>query len=152
CVGAGEIAGTTSVLFSNAAFTADAPPGTCNSGGATVMQNSAWYRVRLPHPGVVTLTGYFSILGSPEYDGIMQVYRGIGGIRTPVVCGDQPQPAVASFNAAANTTYFVQVGDWGTLPGGGATLLSVDVESKPGEVCTQAAPIECGQTVTFDNS
>lgn len=105
------------VTFNNDLFAADGPPGSCNSGAALAMQNDRWFRWTAPVTTAAALC-----VNSPAYDGIVQVYRGASCVAlVPVACVDEPEPTGISFQAIAGTTYWIQIGDWGTSEGGGET-------------------------------
>lgn len=105
---------------SNAA--SDGPPGTCNSSGATTLDNSIWYRWTAPE----NCTATWSISGT--YDLIAVVFSGTCGTLSQVGCGDISGGATTetvTFNAVAGTTYYLAAGDWGTSDGGGSTTVSL---------------------------
>ena len=108
----------------NSAATADGPPGTCNTASATVMENDLWYTFE------INSTCDFSITVDPDagtgYDGIIALYTGSCAGLTEVDCADDPEPqTIDVFGAAPGTTYYLQIGDWGTFAGGGLTTVDI---------------------------
>ncbi len=115
----------------NSLATAGAPPGTCNTSSATVMQNDVWYSF------TPTEDCYLILDVDPDfgdgYDGLMQIYTGpdcnnlteLGGLpgEDDPGCYDLNEPWHVEFGATAGLTYWFQIGDWGTSAGGGLTSL-----------------------------
>jgi hypothetical protein len=120
-------------VFDNSNANADGPPGNgCNTASATVMQNDVWFRFT-PTEDCLAFLDVDPDFGS-GYDGIMQLYTGpdcnnlspLGGVgEGGSGCFDDPEPYSAIFNATAGTTYWFQVGDWGTGAGGGLTSFNL---------------------------
>jgi hypothetical protein len=109
-------------VFDNSVYSADGPAGSCNSSSATVMQNDIWY------VWTATADCYLTAAVDPAtYDGITAVYSGPDCLTlTEIACADEPEPHVIEFHATAGTTYWFQMGDWGTTPGGGITPFDLD--------------------------
>ncbi|MCP4249645.1 MAG: hypothetical protein GY778_21605, partial [bacterium] len=119
----------------------DGPPGsgTCNSSSATVMENDVWYDFT-PTEDCFLIMDVDPDFGA-GYDGIMQVYSGPdcnnlvefpapGGDPPPVVgCFDDPEPYHSEWPATAGTTYWFQIGDWGTGAGGGLTSFALSCQA-----------------------
>jgi hypothetical protein len=108
----------------NSAATPDGPPSACNSSSAIVMQNDLWFTFE------VNSTCDFSITVDPDaglgYDGVIALYSGSCASLTEVTCADDPEPqTIDIFGAAPGTTYFLQIGDWGTSAGGGVTTVDI---------------------------
>jgi hypothetical protein len=99
-----------------------APRGTCNAPSATAMESDAWWCFTPTEACLASLTV------DVDYDGIIVVHAGVNcGQISELLCIDEPDdPATAVFAAVPGQTYFIQVGDWGNLPGGGATILGFD--------------------------
>ena len=113
-----------STSVDNSEAFADGPPGSCNSSSATVMQNDVFYSY------TPTEDCYLVLDVDPDagvgYDGIMSVYTGPDCDNlTELSCYD-PEPFHVEIAATAGTTYWFQVGDWGTSPGGGLTTIELD--------------------------
>jgi hypothetical protein len=109
----------------NGSATADGPPTACNSGSATVMQNSVWYRYVATEDCRLTVD-VDPDAGGDTYDGIVGIYSGSScASLTEITCGDEPEPIHVEFTASAGTTYWFQIGDWGNVTGGGNTTFSV---------------------------
>jgi len=126
-----------STVFDNDTFGPGGGPGSCNSAQAASMQNDGWFRWTAPSSATVTV-----FIDTPLYDAIVQVYRGAScGALTQVVCGDEPEPINLSFAAVSGTTYWFQLGDWGTTEGGGPTTLQITAQPLPGETCAAAGVI-----------
>lgn len=132
---------------SNAA--ADGLPGSCNSSAATTMQNAMWYKWTAPAACTATLT----VTDLDPYDIVAAVYSGAScASLTEEACADQPEPAVATFAAAAGVTYWFHIGDWGMSPGGGSTQVQLTT-SVANDACAGAMNIpSIPTTLTFDNS
>jgi hypothetical protein len=112
---------TTTVDNSTAA--SSPPAGSCNSASATDMQNDVWYTFTVANSCDFTVTIDYDAGGG--YDGITALYTGACGGLTEVACGDEPEPNVIDVIGAVPGTYYLQVGDWGTSPGGGVTDVSI---------------------------
>jgi hypothetical protein len=126
---------TTSV--DNSAALSSPPAGSCNSSSATVMQNDLWYTF------TINSTCDFTITVDPDvgtgYDGIAVLHSGSCASLTEVACGDEPEPMVMNIVGAAPGAYYLQVGDWGTVPGGGQT--SIDIVEAVAGACG-VVPVE----------
>lgn len=101
------------------------PPGSCNIGAATEMQNDIWYCI------TPTVNCDIDVTVDPDagagYDGIAVVHSGAScaGL-TEDQCIDDPEPQVfTTISATAGTTYYIQIGDFGTGEGGGVTTINV---------------------------
>ncbi|MCA9311526.1 MAG: hypothetical protein KDA21_10000, partial [Phycisphaerales bacterium] len=89
CGGAVTVSGASIALeFNNDLNAANGPPGSCNSGSATVMQNDFWIRFTAPANGMVRVT----VTDLDSYDMIMQVYSGNCSNLNPLFCLDEPEP------------------------------------------------------------
>ncbi|MFM9957224.1 MAG: dockerin type I repeat-containing protein [Phycisphaerales bacterium] len=135
-----------SELVNTAAATGDAPPGTCNSGSATVMQNSVWYAFTAVQDCTVT----FKAVDQQNYDVIVAVFTGGCGSLSQLTCADEPEPATITFQATQGTTYRFKVGDWGNSAGGGVTEVSLTT-TLPNEICATATPITTADFSTTTN-
>jgi hypothetical protein len=109
--------------FTTAAATADGPPGDCNDVGVPVLQNDVWFRLDDAGNAPVDLVveqGYF---------GVVNVYSGDAcGLLVEEYCvfdpaGAPPVRHELTLPAQPGVTRWVQVGDWGAIPGGGDTVL-----------------------------
>ncbi|HWL95670.1 MAG TPA: PPC domain-containing protein [Phycisphaerae bacterium] len=122
-----------SFTFDNNTALADPPSaGSCNVGGATVVQNAVWYQFT-PDEDCVLAAEVDN--GGPFYDIVAAVYSGPNcNTLVQEACGDA-EPILMLFPATAGTTYWIQIGDWGTGEGGGITNFSLD--------CTPATPSAC---------
>ena len=121
--------------FDNSLAGADGPPGSsgCNTASATVMQNDVWYSFTPPQDCLLIMD-VDPDFGS-GYDGIMQIYTGpdcnnLAEFPAPgsegVGCFDDPEPYHSEWGATAGTTYWFQIGDWGTGAGGGLTSFGLE--------------------------
>jgi len=90
--------------------------------------NSVWYTFNEPHEQEVSIGAYGG------YDTILAVYRGTPNSLTLVGCNDNyniwTQNSGLTFTAQPNQTYYVMVGNKGTVPLTGSTTLYLDVNSK----------------------
>jgi hypothetical protein len=99
------------------------PPGTCNSPSAIVMQNDTWF--------TFVSTGATLTLGLEYlYNGITAVYTGPDcASLTPLACVDSgynpPDTDTVEISVPAGERVWVQVGDYGTGPGGGDTYVAL---------------------------
>ncbi len=114
-----------STQFNNDLATADGPPGSCNTASATVMQNAVWYNYT-PASDCTLVLNISDV--APGYDMIALVHSGpdCNSLTTLTPCLDEPEPISGTFPATGGTTYWFQVGDWGTAEGGGLTNFSLD--------------------------
>jgi|GEM_PF-1599261 len=107
----------------NTDSTADGPPvSDCNTGSAVVLQNDVWWDYTPTEDCLLTVTAEHA------YDAVGAVYSGPDcNSLTELTCYDEPDnPAQVIVSATAGTTYWIQIGDWGTVEGGGLTTLDVD--------------------------
>ncbi len=148
CLGARVIASLpATVTQNNSTAGAGAPPGNCNAGGTTVMQNNVWYQWTADK----TCHVFGTLTDLTAYDMTIQVYAGACDSLTPIVCGDEPEPITFDFIAYAGTTYYFQFGDWGFSPGGGNTQL--DLACRPiNDECVDAITLNCNTYSEFDNT
>ncbi len=107
------------------------PAGSCNSAAAIEMQNDVWYKYTATGTGNVSA----SIMTTP-YDGIIVLYEGdVCGSLNELICTDQPDdPAEFDFNITPGDTYWLQIGDYGQLPGGGNTSVTLLFDTQLGPV------------------
>ena len=106
----------------NSTATEGTPVGSCNSSSATVTQNDVWYKFVPRRSDSLTFT-----VEADTYDTVVTLYSGADCANlTEVACGDDPEPVVMNVSVTKGTTYWLQVGDWGTAPGGGVTPISVE--------------------------
>lgn len=126
CATAEPITVPASLTFNNdnAAPGADGSTGECNTTGITEVQNDVWYTYTTgadPCELLIDLNVDF------DYDAILIVYSGTDcNSLTEVTCLDDDSPGSTSVTAAANTTYWIRVGDWGASEGGGNTQLDIN--------------------------
>ncbi|RMF82979.1 MAG: hypothetical protein D6744_05570, partial [Planctomycetota bacterium] len=107
------------------------PVGSCNSSSAADMDNDVWYQYTPPNDCLLSIT-----VDPTDYDGLTAVYTGPDcNNLTEIACADEPEPHVINIAATAGTTYWIQIGDWGSFPGGGITNLSLDCSAAPGACC-----------------
>lgn len=128
-----------SISFDNNLSTADGPPGSCNTTSATVMQNDAWFKFTPAQDCFMSLA-----VNTTTYDGIIAMYQGPDCDNlVEFACLDEPDnPATWSGTVTAQTTYWFQVGDWGTSEGGGVTDFTLD--------CVTVLPCDCPADVDGD--
>lgn len=118
-----------SVEFYTAAAQPGPPPGSCNAPGTTVMQNDAWFSYAASGDVRLTLEVRYA------YDGLTAIYEGADCQHlTELHClnsgtGTRPDRDAITFQAAAGTTYWIQVGDFGVNPEGGWTLVVLTAEA-----------------------
>ena len=137
---------STSVDTANAG--SDGPPSACNSGGAPTMDNDVWWDYTPTEDCLLTITA------DHTYDAVGAVYSGPDCDNlTELACYDEPDnPAELILSASAGTTYWIQIGDWGTADGGGLTDLDVDCSSLSATgaccfgdgTCTDVNIADCG--------
>ncbi|MEZ6318158.1 MAG: GC-type dockerin domain-anchored protein [Phycisphaerales bacterium] len=124
----GLITPNTAVGFDNSEsqFDPDPPVGLCNAIGTTETQNAAWLQFDCPSDSLVLVR-----VVPQGYDAILGIYEPF----TPngllyLACADDPE--VIQFHAFAGHTYLFQVGEYGTTPGGGPTVVQLlDLTSCP---------------------
>ncbi len=123
---------------------ADGPRGWCDPFGTTgLMQNDVWWRYTVPQEN----NCFATLRVTPEdYNMIVQVWKAAdcgnidpGDPNAQVACAiSTTAPGnveTLGFNAEAGETYFIQVGDSGTLAGGGVTTLEFDCAVIDGACC-----------------
>ncbi len=126
----------TSVPFSSLVDTtgadSNAPAGSCNSGGAQTagtMDNDTWWTYTPTQDCSLTMAVDYSLGIGSDYDGLTAVYTGPDcNNLTEFDCldsGFSSDDDATAFTATAGTTYWFQVGDWGTFDGGGATTFDL---------------------------
>jgi len=109
------------------------------------MDNDVWYQYTAPADCTLTV----DVADLDPYDMILAVHSGPDCRNlTEVACGDDPEPIHVELHAVAGTTYWLQLGDWGTAPGGGATQLNVDCVATgaccfPDGTCADVNPNVC---------
>lgn len=117
------------------------PGGSCNTAGAQAagMDNDAWFRFTSEINGDLIAT-----FNADGYDGLMTVYHGtFCNDLTEMVCIDSPDdPGSFTFPATAGETYWFQIGDRGTVDGGGPTNLTLARSGLTGDV-------NCDDAVNF---
>ncbi len=127
--------------------TADGPPGSCNGPGTTVMQNAVWFAYTPAHDCVLSVSIQYEL-----YDGLTAIYTGPTCQALGELCClnasevGNPDTDAVSVAAAAGTTYWFQIGDYGVNPGGGVTLLAL---SCAGAFAT--GDVNCNGAVGFDD-
>ncbi len=115
-----------STTFDNDLATAD--DAHCNPS-YSVMQNDFWFSYTPDRDCDLVLDVDPDIVGY-GYDAVMGVYEGPDCYSLSVItCLDDPEPYHVEFAATAGTTYWFQIGDYGTTEGGGAT--SLDLTCQP---------------------
>lgn len=106
------------------------PVGSCNSPTATKMNNDVWWRYTPASSCTLTVTIEYSLDLGSNYDGLTAIYTGPDCANLAEIhCLDSGfltrertyDSDTITFSATAGTTYWFQVGDWGTEPGGGPT-------------------------------
>ncbi len=109
--------------FDNSTALPSPPSGSCNALAATEMDSDVWYS----YTAQVDCTLTVDVSDADLYDMIMSVHTGPDcASLTETVCVDDPEPYHLQISTVAGTTYWFQIGDWGTFPGGGVTSLDVD--------------------------
>ncbi|MCD6395838.1 MAG: hypothetical protein J7M40_20325 [Planctomycetes bacterium] len=127
CINAEEIFGFPfSAVVDNSTATGDGPAGSCNSSGATIMDNDIWYTF----VAIRNSTLLFEV-NTQTYDGLMVVYEGTDCSNlVEIICVDAPdKPAVFNVDVSAGQTYWLQIGDWGISDGGGTTSILIEETS-----------------------
>ncbi|MFO0838178.1 MAG: choice-of-anchor J domain-containing protein [Phycisphaerae bacterium] len=120
-----------STAFDNSSSTPDGIPGSCNTFSATTMQNSVWFSFTPGASGSYDL----SIDNQFGYDAIVVVSEGGCGAQVEVACGDEPEPIEMAVSLNAGTQYLIQIGDWGSFPGGGLTQFTLTSQIAQGACC-----------------
>lgn len=111
-----------STSFDNSDATADGPG--CDSF-YTSMQNDVWFTYTATED--CTLIGTVDPDAGAGYDGVMAIWSGADcNNLTEELCYDDPEPYDILLNATAGTTYWFEIGDYGSSPGGGLTTLDLD--------------------------
>ncbi len=133
-----------STSFDNSDATPDGIPGSCNTFSATTMQNSVWFSY------TPSASGPYDLLVDNQgaYDAIVVISEGGCGAQTEIACGDEPEPIEVSLNLVAGTNYLIQVGDWGSFPGGGVTTLQLVVGGVD-VTCDPVTPVLPGASTTI---
>ncbi len=134
------------VVFDNDTYAAGTPAGSCNSSTATTMQNDGWLSYTPTQECLLDFS-----FASPDYDAIAAIYSGPDCDNlTEITCIDTPDdPGTYQMIATTGTTYWFQIGDWGSSEGGGVTPFSLDCVVGPGACCfldgscQETDPIDC---------
>lgn len=126
--------------FNNDLNTASAPRGSCNSVTTSQMQNAQWYRWT---PATAATARLFVAAQGGGYDVIAAVHRGSCDTLVEVACADEPEPLELFFCAVAGETYFIQIGDFGAIEGGGPTDILLSTTPATGACCLNTG--ECLQ-------
>jgi len=138
------------------------PPGSCNSGSATAMQNDIWYAFTSPVNCDASLSVDYSP-GVSGYDGITAIYSGSCGSLTELQCLDSgfgtSDSDASVFAVQSGVTYYIQVGDWGVGEGGGPTQVNFDCVAgalgaccAPNGTCTEVSPGACVGVGTYQGN
>ncbi len=113
--------------------TSDPPAGSCNSSGANTagtMDNDTWWTYTPTQDCSLTVAVDYSLGLGSDYDGLTSIYSGPDcNSLTELDCldsGFSSDDDATAFSATSGTTYWFQVGDWGTGDGGGSTSLDLD--------------------------
>ncbi len=111
--------------FSATADNTLALPGTevpsCNSSSATESTNDIWYMWTIENVCDFSVT-----VATVGYDSFGTLYSGSCGTLTEVDCSDPSPMTFDVFGAQPGTTYYLQIGDWGTTAGvGGANTIDI---------------------------
>ena len=116
------------IYFDNDNATADDPQGSCHyPGPPALMMNDAWY-CYTPAEDCYLVMDVDPDYGA-GYDAVMAAYMGPDcGNLTEIYCADDPEPYHFEVAATAGTTYWFQIGDYGTTEGGGLTELVLDCQ------------------------
>ncbi|MFH0981763.1 MAG: GEVED domain-containing protein [Planctomycetota bacterium] len=127
------------VMFNNDLSTASPPAPSCGGGSSTGMtQNDVWFSYTPTAECALTVS-----FTTPSYDGVMGIYTGPDcSSLTEAACLDTPDdPGTWSTTASIGTTYWFQVGDWGTYEGGGLTTFDLKclTPGATGACCTCGA-------------
>jgi hypothetical protein len=133
-----------SATFHNAAAQADGPAGSCNAPGTSRLANDVWFTWTAPTDGTLRLTVHYA------YNGLTIIHEGANcGNLAELYCLNAHGQSSddfdeLTFDVAAGNRYWFQIGDWGTNPGGGVTLLWLrsPVAHCPGDM-------NCDGSVTF---
>ena len=124
--------------FDNSLALADGPPGSCNTAGATVMQNSQWFTWSPPVEGQVRIR----VVDLSPFDMIAAVYTGSCGSLTEIACADDPVPIEMFVPVNGGEQLTLAVGNRGTSSGGGMYRLEVTLmPGLQGETCNNAIEI-----------
>jgi hypothetical protein len=103
------------------------PLQSCTFGGAAQNSNSVWYQYTPASNTVIDI----STCGS-DYDTVLSVYTGSCGSLTEVGCNDDScslKSEISGLSLTGGTTYYIEVTDWFSTPGGGTLDLSVTSQS-----------------------
>ena len=113
--------------FDNSTALPGNPPGSCNDGSATAMDNDVWYRYTARTDCELSVNVNPGV--GAGYDGLAVVHKGPDCLNlTEIACLDDPE--IGSVSVTAGMTYWIQIGDWGAATGGGLTTLDVDCRPK----------------------
>jgi hypothetical protein len=127
--------------------TAGPPPGSCNEPDAPVMQKDVWFQYTPEQAGTVTVWVQYEL-----YNGLTAIYDGTSCTELhEITClnadGQGPFTVdTATLPVDAGTTYWLQIGDYGTNGSGGGTLLVLD---SPVTIVT--GDVNCSGDVGFDD-
>jgi hypothetical protein len=116
--------GLYSTFIGNNIATADGPPGSCNMPDVPALRNDLWFRFTPPSEGILTLHVLY------DYNGVTVVYTG-GACNslTEIACLNASSPPfdedILTLSVSTDLTYWIQIGDYGMAPGGGATVLAL---------------------------
>jgi hypothetical protein len=103
--------------------TAAAGPPSCNTY-YTLTQNDWWFKYVATTD--VCLNYAVTDLVGAGYDMVMGVYTGPDCANlTNIICLDDPEPYAGTINAVAGTTYWFQIGKYGSSAGGGLTQIDL---------------------------
>ncbi|MBK8916002.1 MAG: proprotein convertase P-domain-containing protein [Phycisphaerales bacterium] len=130
--------------FNNSTNSSDFPPGSCNAVGAPTMDNSYWLRWDAEEDCEVL------VQATGTYDIIVAVHDGACGALNEVRCIDDTVGGLeqGTFQATSGTTYWIQVGDWGTADFGGATAFHMECVAQgacclPDGTCQDISSLAC---------
>lgn len=108
--------------FNNSSVEPNGPAGTCNSVEADAMENAMWFRYVPSQSGPLNV----AVDSNNGFQTIAAVHRQESNNRlTAIGCDALADPLAITITSEAGVPLFIQVGDWGTMPGGGAFELSV---------------------------
>jgi hypothetical protein len=143
CANATQIGTTTfNSTINIAEATADAPGGGapsgtgCNPAASTQMRNSVWYKFVVTGSG--SLTGTINPDVGSSVDGVYALYSSADGTcnsLTQVGCGGNPEPIAVNQSLTAGTTYYMQVGIFGTTTAAGVTSISLNFSGTLAPAC-----------------
>ncbi len=135
-----------SVVFNNDL----ALPGTPSCSTYYTTTQNDWWFVYTPAQTCNLVLDVANDPAYPDYDMVMGIYTGPDcNNLTNIDCEDDPEPYHVEFVATAGTTYWFQIGDYGSTEGGGVTDFSLDCQPPPlgacchGGTCTQEIEVDC---------